>query len=192
VVAATDRCLGPGWDPQPDDVTVLFAGSVRPEKGLPELVEAITRVEGLDRLLVPGRLGPAARGWLEVSDPRVVLEDRFLDAEEYRDRFARSVLSVLPYRRTYVDHGIFSSVLAESMAYGRPMVVSEHLAGLLPPDYRGAVVAGPGPDGIARAISEALRRLPELTREAMTTGRAFAAERFTYERYLSTILGLVR
>lgn len=189
VVAAADPCLGAGWDPRPEGVSLLFAGSVRREKGLLELVEALAHVDGYDRLVVPGRLGAGVRRDLgATTDPRIVLEDAFLDAAEYRARFAECALAVLPYTRRYVDHGIFSSVLAETMAYGRPMVVSEHLTELLPPGYRGAVVAAPGAAGLAAAIDDAIAQLPALTEAAMTVGRAFAAERFTYERYLAAIL----
>lgn len=188
VVSTDDPCLGPAWDPPPADPTLLFAGAGRREKGLVELTRAVGRVQGFTRLSVPGRVADRLRADLDLSDPRIDIGDAYLDAAEYRESFRAASLVVLPYQRGYLEHGIFSSVLAEACAFGRPVVVSRWLAELLPEGYGGAVVADDDvDDGLARAIGEALERLPELTDRAMTEGRAFARRRHTFESYLAVL-----
>lgn len=190
VVAASDPCLAPDWEPAVADRTILFPGSVRVEKGVIPLVRCTGAVQGFDRLVVPGRIKSARlRHRLETTDPRVELWDRWLDAGSYRDVMERAALVALPYQERYRDVGTMSSVLFDAMALGRPLLVSHAIEHLLPPGYGGAVITDAGTDdGIASGLHEALGRLEELERAAMTEGRRFVAEHHTYERYLAGLL----
>jgi glycosyltransferase involved in cell wall biosynthesis len=180
--------LAPDWSSRPEAVTLLFAGTARRAKGLDVLLQAIPAVRGFDRLVVPGSIPTQLRGGLDLSDPRVDLWDRFLEPEEYAATMAGAALVMLPYRRTYVDQGISSAVLAEAMAAGRPLVVSEALGPQLPPGYRGAVVAdAEDPAAFARGIERALGDLEALTAAAMTEGREFVRRHHTYEGYLEQL-----
>jgi glycosyltransferase involved in cell wall biosynthesis len=189
VVHADAACLAPAWRPDPDGVTLLFAGSARLQKGLATLLDAAAGVTGFDRLVVPGRLPPRLRGRLELGDPRLDLWDRWLDPAEYQGAFARASLVVLPYQRAYLERGTYSSVMAEAMAHGRPLVVSEPLAPLLPPGYRGAVVADAETTaGLAAGLDRALSELDALEEVAMTEGREHVRRDHTYEGYLDAVL----
>ena len=190
VAAATDACLAPGWrPPATDTVTLLFAGSARMQKGLPLLLEAARSVTGFDRLVIPGRIAAPARAGLDLSDPRVQVWDRWLTPAEYSDTLAAASIVVLPYRSGYLVHGIYSSVMGEAMAYGRPLVVSAALGALLPEGYRGAVVAPTdSPIELEVALADAIARRDELEAAAMTEGREHVRTHHTYERYLDAIL----
>lgn len=182
-------CLAPEWRAQPEGRTILFAGSARPQKGLAALLDAARTVEGFDRLVVPGRIRPRLRSLIDTSDPRVELWDRWLSAAEYAEAFARAALVVVPYQRAYLERGTYSSVMAEAMAYGRPLLVSEPLAPLLPPGYAGAVVADAETEaGLAAGLTEALDSLAALEQAAMTEGREHVRREHTYEGYLDGIL----
>jgi glycosyltransferase involved in cell wall biosynthesis len=180
--------LAPGWSTRPEGVDLLFAGTARRAKGLDILLQAIPSVRGFDRLVIPGSIPTQLRSGLDLSDPRVDLWDRFLEPAEYAATMAGAALVVLPYHRTYVDQGISSAVLAEAMAYGRPLVVSNALGPQLPPGYRGAVVAdAEDPAAFARGIERALADLDALTTAAMTEGREFVRRHHTYEGYLEQL-----
>ena len=112
-----------------------------------------------------------------------------MDEAEYRQTFAETALVVLPYTETYVQYGMQSSVLLEAMAHGRPVLVSQYLAHLLPPGYEGAIVADVDtPAGIVEGLGRALDTLDTLERAALTVGRRFVAEQHTYERYVRDLL----
>jgi glycosyltransferase involved in cell wall biosynthesis len=181
--------LGPAWRPEPDGVTVLFAGSARRAKGVDLLVRAAPLVQGFDRVVVPGRIPAPLRRELDVTDPRVELWERWLDADEYRAAFARASLVALPYREAYLDHGTYSSVLGEAMAYGRPLLVSRALAHLLPPGYQGALVADTeSPEALAAGLTQALAELDRLEAAAMDAGRAHVGAAHSYEGYVEGIM----
>jgi glycosyltransferase involved in cell wall biosynthesis len=188
VVSRDAPSLAPGWQATPEGVTVLFAGSARIQKGLGTLLAAAPAVAGFDRIVVPGRLPDRLRAKLPATDARVELWDRWLDPAEYGAAFASAALVVLPYQRAYLDRGTYSSVLAEAMAYGRPLLVSEPLAPLLPQDYRGAmVVDAETPESLAAGLTAALAALPALTAAAMDEGREHVRQEHTYEGYLDAI-----
>ena len=181
--------LDPNWVPHRVDTTVLFAGSLRAEKGFLPLLDAVQGVPGFDRLVVPGRIPKLFRDQISITDPRVELWDRWLTTNEYEATFASAALVILPYVAHYRDRGTMSSVLLEALAYGRPLVVSDSIAHLLPPNYNGAVVVDVStPASIAAGVRRALSQLSELEHAAMTDGRRFIAEHHTYEGYIDGIV----
>lgn len=189
VVSAADPCLGvEGW-PAAQRRTILFAGSARNGKGLLPFVQAAEAVASFDRLVVPGRIPPKLRDRMRATDPRFESLDRWMDEAEYRQTFTEAALVALPYTETYAQYGMQSSVLLEAMAHGRPVLVSQYLAHLLPPGYEGAIVADVSTKaGIVEGLRRALDTLDGLERAALTVGRRFVAEHHTYERYVSGLL----
>ncbi len=96
---------------------------------------------------------------------------------------------VLPYRGKYLRHGIYSSVMGEAMARGRPLVLTPALGHLLAPGYGGAVVAtDESDDALAAALRDAITRRPELEATAMTDGRAHVRTHHSFEAYLDGII----
>ena len=188
VVATDDPCLR-APPPATEGVTLLFAGNARLVKGLPTLLEASRSVTGFDRLVVPGRIAPSALAQLDVSDPRLELWNRWLEADDYYRTLATASLVVLPYQHGYLRHGIYSSVMAEAMARGRPLVVSPSLGHLLPEGYAGAVIARDDTvAALAAALHEGIERRAALETEAMSAGRAHVRTHHTFEGYLSAIV----
>ncbi len=188
VVATDDPCLS-APAPEGDGITLLFAGTARVEKGLAALLRAARAVEGFDRLVVPGRIAPAAMATLDTSDPRLERWDRWLEPEEYFTTLGGASLVVLPYRGKYLRHGIYSSVMGEAMARGRPLVVTPALGHLLPPGYAGAVVARDESDeALAEALRAAIAGRDELEAAAMTAGRAHVRTHHSFEGYLAGII----
>jgi glycosyltransferase involved in cell wall biosynthesis len=188
VVARDDPCLLAPV-PEAGPVTLLFAGSARVEKGLPLLTRAIRGVEGFERLVVPGRVAPFARAQLDLSDSRIDLWDRWLEQDEYFSTLAGASIVVLPYQAGYLRHGVYSSVMGEAMARGRPLVVSGALGHLLPDGYRGAVVAeDESEEALAAALRSAIQCRGDLEAAAMADGRAYVREHHSYEGYLDGIL----
>ena len=187
-MAADDPCLTAPVSPG-DGVTLLFAGTARVEKGLATLLRAARHVEGFDRLVVPGRIAPAALAGLDLSDPRLERWDRWLEPDEYFATMQAASVVVLPYRGKYLRHGIYSSVMGEAMARGRPLVLTPALGHLLPRGYAGAVVAADeSDDALAAALREAVARQPELEVAAMTAGREHVRTHHTFEGYLDGVI----
>ncbi len=189
VVGAADPCLtAPA--PTTEGVTLLFAGTARVAKGLPSLLRAARTVEGFDRLVVPGRIATSALATLDLSDPRLERWDRWLEPDEYFATLASASMVVLPYGSKYTRHGIYSSVMGEAMARGRPLVVSPALGQLLPEGYGGAVIAADeSDDALAAALRQGLERLPALEAAAMSAGRAYMRTHHSFEGYLDGIIG---
>jgi glycosyltransferase involved in cell wall biosynthesis len=189
VASAADPRLATDWQPRPEGITLLFAGSARVEKGLLTLLEAVRSVPSFDRLIVPGRIPGKLGARLVDLDPRVELWNRWLEPDEYRTLFGAASLVVLPYRNSYGAHGIYSSVLGDTMAAGRPVLISDPLEPLLPDNYGGAVSVEPDSvASLAGGLERALSDLLSMERVAMTTGRDYIARHHTYEHYLSAIL----
>lgn len=142
-------------------IEVLFFGTIRPYKGLEDLVAAFDLLvaEGeLDlRLTVVGETwegwtGPAARVLRSPYRHRIEFVNRYVTDEEVDQVFRAADLVVLPYRRSST-----SGPLMVAMSYGLPVVVTA--VGGLPEatlGYSGAVTVEPSSidrlaDGIRKA-----------------------------------------
>lgn len=133
---------------------ILFAGRLAPEKGVPELAEAtaglnlVVAGEGPLQHLLPQALGRVSHDALE-------------------DLYRRSAIFVLPSR----SEG-FGVVVAEAMAFGKPVVASRvgGLAELVDDETTGILVPPRRPD-LLRAALERLLDDPELRRRMGSAGR---------------------
>lgn len=149
--------------PDPDDrpIELLFFGTIRPYKGLEDLVAAfdvlIAEGEGDYRLTVVGETwegwtAPAARIRRSPNRDRISFVNRYVPDEEVDAAFRAADVVVLPYRRSST-----SGPLMVAMSYGLPVVVTS--VGGLPEaveGYSGGVLVEPDTidrlvDGIRKA-----------------------------------------
>lgn len=149
----------------PDPVELLFFGTIRPYKGLEDLIAAFDRLvagEGVEgeasyRLTVVGETwegwtAPAAAIRRSPHRDRIRFVNRYVTDEEVDAAFRAADLVVLPYRRSST-----SGPLLVAMSYGLPVVATA--VGGLPEAaeaYEGAVLVEPGSvdrlvDGIRKA-----------------------------------------
>jgi glycosyltransferase involved in cell wall biosynthesis len=143
-------------------ITILFFGTIRPYKGLEDLVDAfdlLPRDEGFAwRLLV---VGETWEGWtlplerISASPHREEIEvvNRYVTDEEVREFFAASDLVALPYLRSSA-----SGPLHLTMTTGLPVVVTR-VGGLesAAKGYSGAVLVNAAdPKDLRRGILEAV------------------------------------
>jgi len=136
---------------------VLFFGTIRPYKGLEDLIEAFGRLPEDWRLTV---VGETWEGWtlpaeLIAASPareRIAFVNRYVTDAEVNDFFAAADLVVLPYRRSSA-----SGPLHIAMSHGLPVVVTA-VGGLVEAagDYPGVRFAPPAdPLALAGAILDA-------------------------------------
>lgn len=148
----------------PRAIEILFFGTIRPYKGLEDLVAAFDLLCAADphgrwRLTV---VGEPWEGWLEPARriarsphrDRITYVDRYVTDEEVDRHFTAADLVVLPYLRSST-----SGPLMVAMSYGRPVVVTR--VGGLPEavaGYAGSVLVPPGdPVALSEGIAEAER-----------------------------------
>ncbi|MCU7728544.1 glycosyltransferase [Actinoplanes sp. KI2] len=137
--------------------TILFFGTIRPYKGLEDLVEAFGRLPGDWRLTV---VGETWEGWTRPAEliaasparERIEFVNRYVTDAEVNEYFAGADLVVLPYRRSSA-----SGPLHIAMSHGLPVVVTA-VGGLVEAagDYPGVRFAPPAdPSALAGAIRDA-------------------------------------
>jgi glycosyltransferase involved in cell wall biosynthesis len=134
---------------------LLFFGTIRPYKGLEDLIDAFALLPGDCRLTV---VGETWEGWhlpvdMIAASPvrdRIELVNRYVTDAEVNEFFAAADLVVLPYRRSSA-----SGPLHIAMSHGLPVVVTA-VGGLVEAagDYPGVRFAAPGDPG---ALAEAIR-----------------------------------
>ena len=144
-----------------EPVALLFFGTVRPYKGLEDLIAAFDLLveggEGDYRLTIVGETwegwtAPAERIARSAHRDRITFVNRYVTDEEVDSAFRSADLVVLPYRRSST-----SGPLMVAMSYGLPVVVTA--VGGLPEaveGYSGAVQVEPASvdrlaDGIRKA-----------------------------------------
>jgi glycosyltransferase involved in cell wall biosynthesis len=160
---------------------VLFVGHLRPEKGLHFLVEAVRRLPGDVGLRVLASI-KYARGYAlrERKRARRLLGSRLVwqtDPSDAEVALAFNETGCVAIPSTALES--WNLVMLEAAACGAPVVRSDL------PALSWATFALPSragdPADLARALSEALRRIPELSARALAASREFRWER-TCER----------
>ncbi len=159
--------------------TLLFFGSVRPDKRLDLALRAFARVRSSipgAQLLVAGRSlrrtrGPTRRLLRELRlGESVLLVDRYIESAQVGDYFAASDLLLLPY-----DSAERGGVRQIAIALGLPALAARTGAQAAEPGDGGLIVAPADPLPVADAIARALdpMRLEGLRRAALAAGRQF-------------------
>jgi glycosyltransferase involved in cell wall biosynthesis/GT2 family glycosyltransferase len=167
--------------PRPSDapVRLLFFGTIRPYKGLEDLVAAVAAMPEEEaagyRLSI---VGETWEGWdhpVEAAralphPERVEILNRYVADAEVAAAFEAADVVVLPYRRSSS-----SGPLHIAMAAGLPVVVSE-VGGLSEAvdGYSGAVLTAPGDPA---ALLDGIRRARELVGRRFTDPRSWAHTR---------------
>jgi glycosyltransferase involved in cell wall biosynthesis len=134
---------------------LLFFGTIRPYKGLEDLIAAFPLLPSSFELTV---VGETWEGWtlpadlIAESPDRITFVNRYVPDSEVEDYFAFADLVVLPYRRSSA-----SGPLHIAMSHGLPVVVTA-VGGLVEAAerYSGTTFAPAGsPGALADAIQEA-------------------------------------
>jgi len=182
VAAAERRALGIG----PDQLVLLYSGSMNRKQGLELLVEVIERLGGRRDLVWvlagegPGRepLERACRGLPQVRITGLRPPERLAGWLAMADGH------LLPQRAEATDL-VLPSKLIGMLASGRPLIATAHADSEL-----GQIAAQAGlvvPPGDPTALQTAVERLcadPQLRRQRGERARQLAAERFDRERLL--------
>ena len=149
---------------RPERSTFLFFGTLRQNKGLPVLVDALRALNPLDDVcfVIAGEGDQALYAWLRSqleSLANVRLELGPLPRVRKRQLFSEASWVLLPYSRFHSQSG----VLADAYAYRVPVIASD--VGALGPSVRnddvGLVVPPGDPESLAQAIIDAASRSPE-------------------------------
>jgi glycosyltransferase involved in cell wall biosynthesis len=165
---------------------VLFAGLLRPYKGLDVLLEAWRGLDGAE-LWIAGMPRMDTAALRAAAPPGVRFDERFISDAELRGYMRRADLVVLPYRTS--DQ---SGIALTALAFGKPLLVSE-VGGLAELVAAGAARGvPPGDAGALRgALSELLadRRALEALADAALTA---AARRYGWDAIARQTLELYR
>jgi len=146
-------------DAPPGACNILFFGTIRPYKGLEDLVRAFELIAREDCWLTV--VGETWEGWSEPLEliersplrERITLVNRYVSDADAARWFAGADVVALPYRRSSA-----SGPLHMTMDAGLPVVVGD-VGGLgeACADYEGAVLAPPAdPEALAEALRAAI------------------------------------
>jgi glycosyltransferase involved in cell wall biosynthesis len=158
----------------------LFFGLWRPYKGLDVLLRAWRELkEQSAELWIVGRPRMAVEPLAELAVAGVHFVPRFVSDAELAACFRQADLLVLPYTRT--ERLDFSGVLATSLAFGTPAVLSD-IGGFGEVAATGAarLVPPEDPSALAAALGELLRDATGRTQMA-AAARAAAAGPYSWE-----------
>jgi glycosyltransferase involved in cell wall biosynthesis len=173
-----------------DGRTVLALGVIRPYKGLPDAIEAVSRVEGA-RLLVAGDPRIPLEGLRRVAGDRAEWRLGFLAGAELDRALSEATVAVFPYSAE-IDQ---SGALLQALGAGIPAVVYDvgGLGEIVAAFGAGRVVAAGDVAALATALSELLGDVGSLAaacagaqraRDELTWDRAAAAHLAVYEELL--------
>lgn len=160
------------WTPKGDQVavvdsdrlaTALFFGTIRKNKGLDVLLDAMAFLSDKARLVIAGFPDDIAYfnqvirpkiDALRVDGCQIELIASYIDEKDLPDLFASARLLVLPYR----DFSAQSGVLFNAIAFGLPVVAtSEGALGEIVDRFRiGVTIKENSPEKIAAAMEEVL------------------------------------
>lgn len=176
----------PYAEPQ-DEPYVLSIGSARSDKGIDMLMSALA--DG-PRLRVVGQQyeGVEAQLTTEYPDTRVDWETGWISRSRLCQAIDDAAVLVFPYQAEFAGYGGASGALAQALAAGKPVIVSEILADQVPPVSDACrVVSSTDERALRRSIEDALRD-PRALHEAAIGTRAHVDRNHTYEGHLEQVL----
>jgi glycosyltransferase involved in cell wall biosynthesis len=158
---ATPAQSAPGRGAKDSACNLLSFGTIRPFKGVEDLIEAFDSLppESVERLRLTV-VGETWEGWTKPAEmiaasryrDRITFVNRYVTDDEVTAFFGDADVVVLPYHRSSA-----SGPLHIAMSHGLPTVVTT-VGGLVDAvsGYEGAVLVAPGqPDELARALLRA-------------------------------------
>ena len=175
---------------------LLFLSRVHPKKGLPLLLGATRRVKDLGNnvmLTVAGNGEPSYLKEMRILARRLRIEKQvnflgFVDGEDKHRCLAEADVFVLP---SYQEN--FGVAVAEAMAAGLPVIISDQVA--LAPDVEESGAGRVTPAGSIAALTEAIREIAsdEVKREEMGfLARKLVEQRFTWPKVGERLVDLYR
>lgn len=136
---------------------ILFFGQIKEVKGLDILLKAFALVRNREniKLIVAGKFWKAEKSkYLQIVkdhgiESSVIFESRFIPTQEVPHYYVASDIICLPYREIYS-----SGVLLRSLAYGKPVVCSDHqvLRNVVQDGENGLLFRSEDETSLARAI----------------------------------------
>jgi glycosyltransferase involved in cell wall biosynthesis len=145
-----------------DDMIVLFLGSIRPYKGVAELVAAFKNVQRAGvKLLIAGRpMSVALQRDLEsqcADCSSIIFRPQFVPEEDVQKYFQASDLVAFPYRRI-----LASGAVVLAMSFGRACLAPR--IGCLPSilGEEGGFLYEPGVGTLQQALADGIKRRSEL------------------------------
>ncbi|MFT5142325.1 MAG: glycosyltransferase involved in cell wall biosynthesis [Rhodothermales bacterium] len=149
------------WGVGADSKVLLFFGVVSARKGIHELLAALASVRTPVTLVIVGRIPDAERPLVEASiqaarasGGAIVLDDRYVRAEEIQDFFHAADVATVAYRH----HVGSSNVLIRAAAAGVPVVGPTFglMGRLITEHHLGAAVDPADTEALAEAIDRML------------------------------------
>jgi len=168
-----------------DALRIAYTGAVAEHKGVHVLVDAVRRVEGRVVLDVYGHEREPYRSMLRgraEGDERIRFRGPYAP-EDLPTIHAETDVLAMPS----LSHEAFGIVVAEALALGTPVLVSD--LGALPELVRDGENGVVTPAGDVRALASEIERLAE-DREALDALARNAKPIVTFEEHARTIAGL--
>jgi len=179
------------YTPPTDPNCILYAGRLEIEKGVPYLLQALTRLPGA-RLLVAG--DGTQRGRYEADARRLGLADRvtflgWLDSMQMADAYRQCGVVAMPT----ICPESFGKAGVEALTYGRPVVAFDvgGISGWLEDGVNGFLVKPKDTQGMATRIGELLHDEGLRTRLGRA-GQAGVVVRYSAGQHLATLLAAFR
>ncbi|WP_433652909.1 glycosyltransferase [Micromonospora zamorensis] len=164
---------------------VLLVGEALDYKGIDVLVEA---VDPGPLLRIAGNLTYPGPDWLAAQHPgaRVQWEPGWVARDRMSELVAGASVVVFPYHDGFQKHGGVSGALVNAMTFGKPLVISEALAGQVPQSPACQVVPCGDVHELRRAIDHAMKNTADL-HQAAGDLTDYLLRQHTYEGHLDRI-----
>lgn len=182
----------PRWQPPIEPHTILFAGRLEVEKGVPILLRALRALPPHIRLIIAGEGTQRTLYEQMTADMGLAARVQFtgwLSAASLAEMYQRCALLVMPSQ--FAEP--FGKVGIEALAHGRPVVAfaTGGIAGWLRHGHNGCLVSPGDEAGLAQAVAQLLSQ-PAILQEMGQTSQTQVWSHYRAETHLHTLLTLMR